>query len=185
MICMLMIILSFLVRLPFLSILWSLLFLSFLCSCFMLYNSNSILLFFTIHAFFKYDKPINMKLYHSTLHNLNLNRSSYLNTLKTILHISSIHHFIASLILFEHSWNYSNQPKQIYSTYSWFGFIKHIYFAILIYIKIIVSQWVKYHISLHWTHDSNIPLCPSYLDSTLENQLKSPIRTRSCKQWWR
>jgi hypothetical protein len=134
MICMLMMVLSFLERLSFLSILWGLLFLSFLCSCscFMLYNSNSILLFFTIHVFFKYDKPINMKLYHSTLHNLNLNRSSHSNTLKTILHISSIHHFITSLILFAHSWNYSNQPKQIYSTYSWLGFIKqHIYFAIL------------------------------------------------------
>jgi len=98
-----------------------------LCSCFMLYNSNSILLFFTNHAFFKYNKPINMKLYHSTLHNLNPNRSSHSNTLKIILHISSIHHFITSLILFEHSWNYSNQPKQIYSTYSWFGFIKQIF----------------------------------------------------------
>jgi hypothetical protein len=46
-----------------------------------------------------------------------------------------------------------NQKK--YSTYSWFEFIKHIYFAILINIKIIVSQWVKYHLaaldSLTWT----------------------------------
>jgi hypothetical protein len=33
---------------------------SFLCSCFILYNSNSILLFFANHAFFKYDKSINM-----------------------------------------------------------------------------------------------------------------------------
>jgi hypothetical protein len=32
--------------------------------------------------------------------------------------------------IFEHTLKYSNQPKQIYSTYSWFGFIKqHIYFA--------------------------------------------------------
>jgi hypothetical protein len=136
MICMLMMIFSLFVRLSFISILWGLLFLSLLCSCsyscFMLYNSNSILLFFTIHAFFKYDKPINMKLYHSTLHNLNHNRSSHSNALKTILHISSIHHLITSLILFAHSWNYSNQPKQIYSTYSWFEFIKqHIYFVIL------------------------------------------------------
>jgi len=70
-------------------------------------------LFFTNPAFFKYNKPINMKLYHSTMHNLNLNRSSHSNTLKIILPISSIHHFITSLILFEHNWNYSNQPKQI------------------------------------------------------------------------
>jgi len=112
--------------LPFHSLRLTLLFILML----MLYNSNSILIFFTIHAFFKYDKPINMKLYHSTLHNLNPNGSSHSNTLKTILHISSIHHFITSLILFAHNWNYSNHPKQIYSTYSWFGFIKqHIYFA--------------------------------------------------------
>jgi hypothetical protein len=32
-----------------------------MCLCFMLYNSNSILLFFTNHALFKYNKPINMK----------------------------------------------------------------------------------------------------------------------------
>jgi hypothetical protein len=124
--------------LPLHSLYFILSFLSFLCSCscscscVKLYNSNSILLFFTIHAFFKYDKSINMKLYHSTLHNLNPNCSSHSNTLKTILHISSIHHFITSLTLFAHSWNYSNQPKQIYSTYSWFGFIKqYISFTIL------------------------------------------------------
>jgi len=33
--------------------------------------------------------------------------------------------------IFEHTLKYSNQAKQIYSTYSWFIFIKHIYFAIL------------------------------------------------------
>jgi hypothetical protein len=52
-----------------------------MCSCFILYNSNSILLFFTNHAFFKYDKSINMKFHHSSLHNLNLNCSTYSNTL--------------------------------------------------------------------------------------------------------
>jgi hypothetical protein len=112
----------------------------------MLYNSNSILLFFTNHAFFKYNKPINMELYHSTMHNLNPNRSSHSNTLKIILHISSIHHFITSLILFEHSWNYSNQPKQIiniqliqiYKTHIFFYFNK---------ITIIIFQWVKYHLT--------------------------------------
>jgi hypothetical protein len=31
-----------------------------MCPCLILYNSNSILLFFANHAFFKYDKPINM-----------------------------------------------------------------------------------------------------------------------------
>jgi nitrogen fixation-related uncharacterized protein len=40
-----------------------------MCSCFMLYNSNSILLFLANHAFFKYHEPINMKFHHSSLHN--------------------------------------------------------------------------------------------------------------------
>jgi hypothetical protein len=51
------------------------------CSCFMLYNSNSILLFFANHAFFKYDKPINMKFHHYSLHNLYPNCSTYSDTL--------------------------------------------------------------------------------------------------------
>jgi hypothetical protein len=35
--------------------------------------------------------------------------------------------------IFEHTLKYSNQPKQIYLTYSWFRFIKqHIYIYILI-----------------------------------------------------
>jgi hypothetical protein len=63
--------------LPFHSLRLTLLFILMLMLMLMLYNSNSILLFFTIHAFFKYDKPINMELYHSTLHNLNINRSSH------------------------------------------------------------------------------------------------------------
>jgi hypothetical protein len=46
--------------------------------------------------------------------------------------------------------------------------------------KIIVSQWVEYSPLLHWTHDS-IPLDSSHLDTTLENQLKSPIMTQACK----
>jgi hypothetical protein len=31
--------------------------------------------------------------------------------------------------IFEHTLKYSNQAKQIYSTYSWFIFIKHTYFC--------------------------------------------------------
>jgi len=46
--------------LPSLSLLRGLLSLPLMCSCFMLYNSNFILLFFANHAFFKYDKLINM-----------------------------------------------------------------------------------------------------------------------------
>jgi hypothetical protein len=76
---------------------WGLPSLSFLCSCpcscFMLYNSNSILLLFANHAFFKYAKPINMKFYHSTLHNLNLNCSSHSNTLD---HFNTFHPYIIS-----------------------------------------------------------------------------------------
>jgi len=38
------------------------------------------------------------------------------------------------LDIFEHTLKYSNQAKQIYSTYSWFGFIKqHIYIYIYIF----------------------------------------------------
>jgi hypothetical protein len=49
--------------------------------------------------------------------------------------------------IFEHTLKYSNQAEQIYLTYSWFGVTKrYIYFAILYYMKIIVSQWVKYHL---------------------------------------
>jgi hypothetical protein len=40
-----------------------------MCSCIMLYNSNSILLFFANHTFFKYHEPINMKFHYSSLHN--------------------------------------------------------------------------------------------------------------------
>jgi hypothetical protein len=54
---------------------------SLMCSCFMLYNSNSILLFFTNRTFFKYDKPINMKFHHYFLHNLYPNCSTYSDTL--------------------------------------------------------------------------------------------------------
>jgi len=38
-----------------------------------------------------------------------------------------------------------------------------------------ISPW------LHWTHDSNIHLNSSHPDTTLENQLESPIMTRACK----
>jgi hypothetical protein len=63
-------------------------------------------------------------------------------TCNTILYSETI------LDIFEHTLKYSNQTKQIYSTYSWFRLIKqHIYFAILWYIKITVSQWVKYHLT--------------------------------------
>jgi len=44
------------------------------------------------------------------------------------------------LDIFEHTLKYSNQPKQIHLTYSWFRFIKqYIFFNSIIY-KIIVSQ---------------------------------------------
>jgi hypothetical protein len=68
-------------RLTLSSLLWGLPSLPLMCSCCMLYNSDSILLFFANHAFFKYDKPINMKFHRSSLHNLNPNCSTYLDTL--------------------------------------------------------------------------------------------------------
>jgi hypothetical protein len=97
-ICMLMIVFLFIVRLTLSSLLWCLPYLryyevyplfiimrltlsSLMCSCFLLHNSNSILLFFANHAFFKYDKPINMKFHHSSLHNLNPNCSTCSDTL--------------------------------------------------------------------------------------------------------
>jgi hypothetical protein len=49
--------------------------------CFKIHTLHSILLFLANHAFFKYDKPINMQFYYSTLHNLNHNRTSHSNTL--------------------------------------------------------------------------------------------------------
>jgi len=53
--------LSFIImRLTLSSLLWGLPSFLLMCSCFMLHNSNSILIFFANHAFFKYDKPINM-----------------------------------------------------------------------------------------------------------------------------
>jgi len=101
-----------------------------------------------------------MKLYHSTLHNLNPNRSSHSNTLKIILHISSIHHFITSLILFEHSWDYSNQPKQVFSIQLVRIYKTHI-FCYSSKHKNIVSQWVKYH--------------QATLDSRLQLYIEEPI----------
>jgi hypothetical protein len=44
----------------------------------------------------------------------------------------TILYFETIIDIFEHTLKYSNQTKQIYLAYSWFGFTKqYIYFAIL------------------------------------------------------
>jgi hypothetical protein len=67
-----------------------------MCSCFMLCNSNSILLSFANHAFFKYNKPINMNFHHHSLQNLNPNRSTYSDILNNSTHFlhASFHNII-------------------------------------------------------------------------------------------
>jgi len=71
---------SIIMRLTLSSLLWGLPSRPLLCSCSMLYNSNSITYSLQI-MLSSNNKSTNMRCYHSTLHTLKPNRNTHLNTL--------------------------------------------------------------------------------------------------------